>query len=115
MGAELELDAIEKPPPIPRLSRYFSELSPLPMVAVVGATHIIRYFNPAFAHLVGGEVNDLIGRPFSETVPEGTGNEWLALLDRVFNTGVAECLAEQEHTHTSPAYWSYAAWAILGT
>lgn len=114
MGAELEFDAVEKPPPIPHLSRYFSELSPVPMVAVVGATHIIRYFNPAFARLVGREVNDLVGHPFSEIVPEGTGNGCLALLDRVLNIGVAECLAEQEHTHSPPAYWSYAAWAIPG-
>jgi len=99
---------------LPQLCRYFSERSPQPMVAVEGATHIIRYLNPAFARLVGREVNDLVGRPFSEAVPEGGENGCLALLDRVLNTGVTEYLAEQEHAHPSPAYWSYAAWAIFG-
>jgi signal transduction histidine kinase len=49
-------------------------------------------------------------------VPEGAGNECLALLDRVFRTGIPEKLAEQEHHQTQqrPVYWSYAVWAILG-
>jgi len=116
MGAELELDAAEKTLPIPRLGLYFSERSPQPMVAVEGATHIVRYLNPAFGRLVGREVNDLVGRPFSEAVPEGYGNGCLALLDRVFRSGTPEDLPEQEHSHTQPrpVFWSYAAWAILG-
>jgi PAS domain S-box-containing protein len=116
MGAELEPDDAKQTPPIPRLCRYLSERSPQPTVAVEGATHIVSYLNPAFARLVGRERKDLIGRPFAEAVPEGDGNGCLALLDRVFRTGIPENLAEQEHHHTQPrpAYWSYSAWAILG-
>jgi PAS domain S-box-containing protein len=116
MGADLEVTAAEHTPNIQRLGRYLSERSPLPMVAVEGTAHVVIYVNPAFARLVGREGKDLVGRPFAEAVPEGHGNGCLALLDRVFRTGVHEDLAEQEHrqTHARPVYWSYAVWAILG-
>jgi PAS domain S-box-containing protein len=97
------------------LCRYFSELSPQPMVAVEGETHIVRHINAAFARLVGKEREELIGRPFAEAVPEGEDNGCLPLLDRVYRTGTPEILVEQEHRHTTPpVYWSYSVWAILG-
>ena len=97
------------------LCRYFSELSPQPMVAVEGTTHIVRHLNASFARLVGKERTELIGRPFAEAVPEGEKNGCLPLLDRVYRTGAPEILVEQEHCHTTPAvYWSYSVWAILG-
>ncbi len=99
---------------LPRLCRYFSEWSPQPMVAVEGPTHVVRYLNPAFAHLAGKAADELLGRPFAEAVPEGTRSGCLALLDRVFRTGTPENLAEQEHRQRPPAFWSYAMWAILG-
>ncbi len=98
------------------LCRYFSELSPQPMVAVEGETHVVRHLNAAFAHLVGKKREELIGRPFAEAVPEGEKNGCLPLLDRVYRTGMPEILVEQEHRHTTPpAYWSYSVWAIIGT
>ena len=97
-----------------RLCRFFSECSPLPKVAVEGRTHIVRYANPSFCRLVGKAQPDLIGRPFAEAVPEEEGNGCLSLLDRVYRTGMPENLLEQEHRHTSPVYWSYAMWPILG-
>jgi PAS domain S-box-containing protein len=97
-----------------RLSRYFSELSPQPMVAVEGTTHIVRHLNAAFARLVGKEASELLGRPFAEAVPEGQKNGCLPLLDRVYRTGRPEILVEQEHG-PSPVYWSYSVWAVLGT
>ncbi len=96
------------------LCRYFSELSPQPMVAVEGATHIVRHVNAAFARLVGKEATELLGRPFAEAVPEGEENKCLSLLDRVYRTGTPEILVEQEHGQTPPVYWSYSVWAILG-
>jgi signal transduction histidine kinase len=97
------------------LCRYFSELSPQPMVAVEGTTHIVRHLNAAFARLVGKEREGLIGRTFAEAVPEGEGNGCLPLLDRVYRTGTPEILVEQEHRQTTPpVYWSYSVWAILG-
>lgn len=117
MAAEPETDAAEHVPPIPRLCRYLSERSPQPMIAVDGTTHIVSYVNPAFAELVGIEVKHLMGRQLAEAVPEGVENGCLALMDRVFGTGIAENLAEQEHRQLQPrpVYWSYAMWPILGT
>jgi len=96
------------------LCRYFSELSPHPMVAVEGTTHIVRYLNAAFSRLVGKKRTELVGRPFAEAVPEGEENRCLALLDRVYRTGTPEILVEQEHCKTPPVYWSYSVWAIPG-
>lgn len=103
-------------PQIPRLCRYLSELSPQPMVAVDGETHVINYVNPAFTQLVGKDRKDLIDRPFTQAVPEGIENDCQVLLDRVFRTGVAENLPEQEHRQSkrNGTYWSYVMWAILG-
>src|SRR5687768_2912124 len=101
MRAEPELDA-ERTPDLPRLCWYLSERSPQPVVAVGGPTHVVRYFNPAFARLAGKTPDELIGRPFAAAVPEGDANGCLALLDRVFRTGIPEDLAEQEHRHAGP-------------
>jgi PAS domain S-box-containing protein len=98
----------------PRLCRYFSELSPQPMVAVEGRTHLVHHVNEAFARLVGKNRTELLGRPFAEAVPEGENNGCLALLDRVYRTGTPENLVEQQHAQTPPTYWSYMVWAILG-
>jgi PAS domain S-box-containing protein len=116
MGAGREVAATEHTPEFPRLGLSLFERAPQPMVAVAGPTHVIRYLNPAFARLAGKTSDELIDRPFAEAVPEGAGNEYLTLLDRVFRTGIPENLAEQEHLQTQPlpVYWSYAAWAILG-
>lgn len=96
------------------LGHYSFEQSPLPMVAVEGPTHIVRRVNPAFARLVGKTAEELVGHPFAEVVPEGTGDGCLTLLDRVFGTGISENLVEAEHRQPSLAYWSYSAWAIFG-
>jgi len=99
---------------LPRLCRYFCDLSPQPMVAVEGATHIVRHANAAFLHLVGADRSNLVGHPFAMAMPEGVANPCMPMLDRVFCTGTSERLAEQKHGEQSPAYWSYTAWAILG-
>lgn len=99
---------------LPRLCRYFSELSPQPMLAVEGADHVVRHANDAFVRLAGKDASELIGRNFADAVPEGEANGCLALLDRVYSTGTAEMLAEQEHRQTPRAFWSYSIWAILG-
>jgi PAS domain S-box-containing protein len=116
MGPDPEFNAEGHTVSIQPLCRYLSERSPHPMVAVEGATHVVVYVNPAFARLAGRAKEDLVGRPFAEAVPEGVENGCLAHLDHVFETGVPEILAEQEHRHETPepVYWSYSVWAILG-
>jgi PAS domain-containing protein len=102
MSTEAVSAAGPDPFDLPRLCRYFSERSPQPMAAVGGPAHVVRYLNPAFARLAGKSSDELIGRPFAEAVPEGAGNGCLALLDRVFRTGMPGSLSEQEHRQTPP-------------
>lgn len=87
------------------------EGSPLPMAAAAGATHIVRYVNPAFCRLVGSSKDKLIGTCFAQILPvEGC----LSILDRVYRTGEAETVAGPEHPEARPVYWSYAMWPVLG-
>jgi signal transduction histidine kinase len=99
---------------LPHLSRYFGEFSPQPMLAAEGVNHVVRHVNAAFLRLVGANRADLVGQPFVRAVPEGAANRCIPLLDRVFQSGIAENLAEQRHGEMPPVYWSYAVWAILG-
>ncbi len=114
MREEQKLAAREDPFEFPRLSRSFFELSPQPMIAVQGATHVVRYVNAAFLHLAEKEGQEMIGRPFAEAVPEGAANGCRSLLDRVYRTGKPEIIVEQAHGPTPPICWSYSVWAILG-
>lgn len=99
---------------LPQLCRYACADSPLPLVAVEGKTHIIRYANPAFCQLSALSSAELLGKSFGIVAPEGTANQSDALLDRVFRTGKTEILAEQKHISAVPdTYWSYMAWAIF--
>jgi PAS domain S-box-containing protein len=97
-----------------RLCRYFSELSPQPMVAVEGKDHLVRFVNPAFTRLVGHDAAMLIGRSFRDAVPEGRSNTCEALLDRVLRTGESGLLEDQEHEQATPSRWTYLMWAITG-
>jgi two-component system CheB/CheR fusion protein len=85
------------------------------MLAVEGATCIVRHVNAAFLRLAGMSRSDVMGHPFALAVPEGKANGCVSLLDRVYRTGTPEVLAEQKHGEDSPVYWSYAVWAILGS
>ncbi len=103
-----------------RSCRAMMTCSPLPLVAVEGQEHAVRYVNPAFCLLVGKEAEELLNRPFALAVPEGKANGCIALLERVTQTGVTETLADQEHARASlpdssrsGVYWSYVAWPIL--
>jgi signal transduction histidine kinase/ActR/RegA family two-component response regulator len=100
---------------LPRLRRCFFERSSQPMVAVEGTTYIVRHANAAFLRLAEMTRGELIDRPFAHAIPEGTGNDCVAVFDRVFRTQKPENLAEQRHGRTPTIYWSYAIWPILGT
>ncbi len=109
-----EAEAEKALPDILPLSLYMTERSPVPVVAVEGLTHVIRYVNSAFCRLAGQESETLLGRPFAEAVPEGEKNGYLALLDEVLRTGEIATLTDQEHAASLPGvYWSYTAWPIL--
>jgi len=117
MDVKVEIGTVGSLLDLNRICNHLSERSPQPMVAVDGTTHLVVYLNNAFARLVNRAKKDLIGRSFAEAVPEGEENSCLALLDRVFSSGIPEQLAEQEHRQVQagpgPVYWSYSAWPIV--
>ena len=65
--------------------------SPLPMIAVAGARHIVCYVNPAFYGLTAKSDAELIGNPFAEIVIE---EEFLLILGAVYSTGKAKTYTE---------------------
>jgi signal transduction histidine kinase/CheY-like chemotaxis protein len=88
-----------------------TEFAPLPMATVEGANHIVRYVNPAFCRLMDQPIEQLIGKPFSELLPEK--DECVTLLDRVFRTGKSESHTGQEPSNPHSAFWSYTIWPVM--
>jgi PAS domain S-box-containing protein len=96
---------------MPRVCRAILGHSPLPMATVEGSIHVLRFVNRAFCRLLGKDQEELIGKPFAETLP--LEHTCLSSLDRVFGTGQAESHAEQEGGETHPFYGSWVFWPIL--
>lgn len=94
-----------------RLCGSMVEACPMPMAAVEGKRHIIRYANPAFCRLVGKPKGKLTGKAFCNIVLAGP--EGRSLLDRVYHSGQAETHTGQERSASHPFYWSYAMWPIV--
>jgi signal transduction histidine kinase/ActR/RegA family two-component response regulator len=88
-----------------------TEHAPLPMVTVEGASHIVRYVNPAFCRLMDKPAKQLVGKPFCEMMPEKS--ECVSLLDRVYRTGKSESHTEQEQSKTHLVFWSYMMWPVM--
>ncbi len=85
--------------------------APLPMATVDGATHVVRYGNPAFCSLMEKPIEQLVGKPLYELLPEK--DECVTLLDRVFQTRKPESYTEQEEGKPHPVFWSYTMWPML--
>ena len=100
-----------QPPDLSSLCFAVIEHAPLPMAAVEGASHIVRYVNPAFCRLIDRPAEQLIGKPFCEMLPEK--DQCVASLDRVFRTGKPESHTEQEHAKPPPVFWSYTMWPVV--
>jgi signal transduction histidine kinase/CheY-like chemotaxis protein len=94
----------------PDLCGPIAEASPIPMAALEGAGHVIRYVNPAFCLLTRKSKEELIGYAFGEVVP--ADNECLSLCARVLRTGQPETHIE-EPSALHGFSWSYAMWPIL--
>jgi signal transduction histidine kinase len=88
-----------------------AEASPLPMLAVVGAEHIVSYVNPAFCNLTGKSREGSIGNAFSRTQP--VEDECLSLLDRVYRTGEPETYTSQEFSTPHFSCSSYVMWPFV--
>lgn len=85
--------------------------APLPMATLEGPNHIIRYINAAFCRLMNRTKEELVGKPFGQTVPEK--DECFSLLDRVYRTGKSESHTEQSQTDPRPVFWSYTIWPVV--
>jgi two-component sensor histidine kinase len=98
--------------PMPQdLSSPCLEHAPLPIASVEGATHIVRYANPAFCRLIDRTRDELVGKSFREIVPER--DEFLALLDRVYRTGKSESRSEPVRADHIPVFSSYVMWPVM--
>ena len=100
-----------QPPDLLSLCLAITEHAPLPMATVEGASHIVRYVNPAFCRLLDKPSEQLVGIPFCKMLPER--DECVTLLDRVFHTGKPESHTEQEHSKPHPVFWSFTMWPVL--
>jgi diguanylate cyclase (GGDEF)-like protein/PAS domain S-box-containing protein len=87
-----------------------AEASLMPMAALQGATHILRYVNPAFCRLTGKTREELIGTTFADTGL--TGKDCASLLDRVCRTGQGETYLGQDHSGFDPLCQSCSIWPI---
>jgi diguanylate cyclase (GGDEF)-like protein/PAS domain S-box-containing protein len=87
MVAELN-NTIEQTTDIIRACRAVGEASAIPMAALDGFNHIVRYVNPAFCLFSGKAKERFIGKVFSEVV--SVGEQCVAILDKVRKTGKAD-------------------------
>ena len=93
------------------IERSILDTLPLPMAALAGPNHILRYVNSAFCRLARKTVEELIGKPLVEVVAwEGC----LALLNRVYYTGEAMIQTEPERTEVHSVRRSYTMWPVRG-
>ena len=93
------------------IERLILDTSPLPMAALAGSDHILRYVNSAFCRLACKTKDELVGKPLVEVVGwEGC----LALLNHVYSTGEVKIQTEPERTEAHSARWSYTMWPVRG-
>jgi PAS domain S-box-containing protein len=81
------------------------------MATVEGASHFVRYVNPAFCRLMAKPAEQIVGRAFGELLPER--DQCVTLLDRVLRTGKPENHTEQRRLAPHPVFWSYTMWPVL--
>jgi len=100
-----------QPLDLPGLCLAFTERAPLPMAAVEGTTHIVRYANPAFCALMAKPMEQLVEKRISDLLP--AKDQCVTLLDRVFRTGRPASHAEHEPSQQPLVLWSYTMWPVL--
>jgi PAS domain S-box-containing protein len=111
MAADFTEGAESEDRELPRACLAILGRSPLPMATVEGSIHVLRFVNRAFCRMLGKDQEEVIGKPFAETVP--VEHTFLSSLDRVFRTGQAESHAEQEGGKAHPFYGSFVFWPFL--
>jgi signal transduction histidine kinase len=94
----------------PDLANLALEHAPSPMAAVQRIGHILRNVNPAFCRLLERPAEQLLGKPFSEILPDE--NECVAVLDRVFSSGEPEIIADHDPSKPHHSLSSCAIWPV---
>ncbi|MEO6788458.1 MAG: PAS domain S-box protein, partial [Chthoniobacteraceae bacterium] len=87
------------------------ERAPLPIVELQGSTHIVSYVNPAFCRLLGKSREEIIWKSFADIVHGG--DQCVPMLDRVYQTGEAATLVQEDGSDPASASWLYAMWPAL--
>ena len=81
-----------------KFARLF-EQAPGFMAMLRGKDHVFEMANPAYLQLIPGR--DVIGKPLAEALPEAVEQGYLALLDRVYESGQAFAAMGAEFTFQS--------------
>lgn len=93
------------------LSSQCFDQSPLPMVTVDGATHIVRYANSVFCRLVGKTSDELLGTPFCAMLPDT--DECMAMMDRIVRTAQPENYIKLSAEGSDPVISCFAMWPVM--
>jgi len=93
------------------LSSLSLEHAPLPMATVEGATHLVRYVNPAFCQLLGKSSDQLLGIPLSDLLPNKV--KFVPLIERVFRSGKPLNHTEKDPSTPDAVFWSYTMWPLM--
>lgn len=93
------------------LCQALAEHAPTPMAVLEGATHLVRYANPAFCRLLDKPASQLVGQPCADIMPRM--DVFLTRLKRVYRTGKAESHNEAQYEKPHPVFWTYTIWPML--
>lgn len=93
------------------LSSQCFDHSPLPMITVDGADHIVRYANSVYCRLAGKTSDELVGTSFCAMLPE-TG-ECMAMMDRIVRTAQPESYIKLSADDADPLLSCYAMWPMM--
>jgi PAS domain S-box-containing protein len=93
------------------LSSLSLEHAPLPMVTVEGATHLVRYVNPAFCQLLGKSSDQLVGFPLLDLLPNK--EKCVSLIESVIRSGKPLNHTEKDPSTTEAIFWSYTMWPLM--
>ncbi|MDO8539550.1 MAG: sensor histidine kinase [Opitutaceae bacterium] len=88
-----------------------TEHAPLPMATAAGATHLLRYVNPAFCRMMKRPAKQLLGKPLGKLLPKK--DACVRSLDRVFRSGRPESFTGPKRSKSHPISWSYTIWPVV--
>lgn len=90
--------------------RLLIESSPFPMVELEGPRLLVRDANKLFCRMIAQSKEAIVGKPYAVVVPDLSS---VAVLDRVYRSGVSELHGEPERIENAPETWAYTAWPVL--